>query len=221
MRITAALLLASLTVVAHANAGERPSIKGEYVEARTAEVFAGGCIMNSEAETMGRQALMAWRITSGVFDGVTLDGLTVAAAVAADRNLGMREMGGEEPTAVKAIITVDPRATAAQRDALVKLVRELSNGLITHVVRVDVAPIRFATSQNYVEVSVPETMMLTVNKEMKHDPSCGAMQWFKPFTKLADASMGVAEEHSFDGNGLNTKWSAPNKRSAFFGTFVY
>jgi hypothetical protein len=35
----------------------------------------------------------------------------VAAAVAGDRNLGMREMGGEEPTAVKAIITVDPRAT--------------------------------------------------------------------------------------------------------------
>jgi hypothetical protein len=221
MRIIAALLLASLTVVAHANAGERTPIKGEYVEARTAEVFAGGCIMNSEAETLGRQALMAWRITSGVFDGVTLDGLTVAAAVAGDRNLGMREMGGEEPTAVKAIITVDPRATAAQRDALVKLVRELSNGLITHVVRVDVAPVRFATSQNYVEVSVPETMMLTVNKEMKHDPSCGAMQWFKPFTKLADAAMGVAEEHSFDGNGLNTKWSAPNKRSAFFGTVIY
>jgi hypothetical protein len=196
-------------------------ITGEYVEARTAEVFAGGCIMNSEAETMGRQALMAWRITTGVFDGVTLDGLTVAAAVAGDRNLGMREMGGEEPTAVKAIITVDSRANAAQRDALVKLVRQLSKGLITHVVRVDVAPIRFATSPTYVEVSVPDTLMLTVNKEMKHDPSCGAMQWFKPFTALADAAMGVAEEHSFDGNGLNTKWSAPNKRSAFFGTFVY
>lgn len=202
-------------------AADDKRITGEYVEARTAEVFAGGCIMNSEAETMGRQALMAWRITTGVFDGVTLDGLTVAAAVAGDRNLGMREMGGEEPTAVKAIITVDPRANAAQRDALVKLVRELSKGLITHVVRVDVAPIRFATSQNYVEVSVPDTMLLTVNKEMKHDPSCGAMQWFKPFTTLADAAMGVAEEHSFDGNGLNTKWSAPNKRSAFFGTFVY
>jgi hypothetical protein len=204
------------------NADDRKPITGEYVEARTAEVFAGGCIMNSEAETLGRQALMAWRITSGLFDGVDLAGLTVAAAVAGDRNLGMREMGGEEPTAVKAIITVDPRASAAQRNALVKLVRELSNGLITHVIRVDVAPVRFATSQHYVEVSVPDNaMLLTVNKEMKHDPSCGAMQWFKPFTRLADASMGVAEEHSFEGNGLNTKWSAPNKRSAFFGTFVY
>ena len=196
-------------------------ITGDYVEARTAEVFAGGCIMNSEAETMGRQAVMAWRITAGTFDGVSLDGLTVAAAVAGDRNLGMREMGGEEPTAVKAIITVDPRATAAQREALVRLVRELSGGLITHIVRVDVAPVRFATSQNYVEVSVPDSMLLTVNKEMKHDPSCGAMQWFKPFTRLAHSAMGVAEAHEYSGQGLGTKWSAPNKRSAFFGTFTY
>jgi hypothetical protein len=196
-------------------------ITGEYVEARTAEVFAGGCIMNSEAETMGRQAIMAWKITSGSFEGVALDGLTVAAAVAGDRNLGMREMGGEEPTAVKAIITVDPRATPAQRDALVRFVRAMSRGLITQVVRVDTAPIKFATSQNYVEVSVPERMQLTVNKVMKHDPSCGAMQWFKPFSTLEHSSMGVAEAHSFSGQGLGTKWSAPDKRSAFFGTFAY
>jgi hypothetical protein len=218
LSVTAAIALSAVALTAD----DKGRITGEYVEARTAEVFAGGCIMNSEAETLGRQAVMAWRITSGTFHGVALDGLIVAAAVAGDRNLGMREMGGEEPTAVNAIIIVDPRATATQRDALVKLVRELSNGLITHVVRVDVAPVKFATSQKYVEVSVPvDSIQLTVNKEMKHDPSCGAMQWFKPFTKLGDAAMGVAEEHSFEGQGLNTKWSAPNKRSAFFGTFVH
>jgi hypothetical protein len=218
-----ALTLAALTLTAGSlSAGERARISGEYVEARTAEVFAGGCIMNSEAETMGRQAIMAWKITAGSLDGVVLDGLTVAAAVAGDRNLGMREMGGEEPTAVKAIITVDPRATPAQRTALVRLARELSRGLITEVVRVDTAPIKFATSQNYVEVSVPDqSLQLTVNKEMKHDPSCGAMQWFKPFTTMAQSAMGVAEVHSFSGPGLGTKWSAPDKRSAFFGTFTY
>jgi hypothetical protein len=218
--IITAVLLAAGAVGLGAEPGDR--IKGEYVEARTAEVFAGGCIMNSEAETMGRQAILAWRITSGSMDGVALDGLTVAAAVAGDRNLGMREMGGEEPTAVKAIIVVDPRATPAQRDALVRLARELSRGLITHVVRVDTAPIKFATSQHYVEVSVPDnSIQLTVNKEMKHDPSCGAMQWFKPFTTMTESAMGVAETHAFNGQGLGTKWSAPDKRSAFFGTFAY
>jgi hypothetical protein len=203
------------------SADDPKPIVGDYVEARTAEVFAGGCIMNSEAETMGRQAVMAWRITTGSFKGVSLDGLTVVAAVAGDRNLGMREMGGEAPTAVKAIITVDPRATARQRAALAALVRELSGGLITEVIRVDSAPIRFATSAKYVEVSAADTLLLTVNKEMTHDPSCGAMQWFKPFTQMAQPSMGVAEAHSFSGEGLGTKWSAPDKRSAFWGTFSY
>jgi len=221
MKHALCLFAASTLLVGIVSADERGRLTGEYVEARTAEVFAGGCIMNSEAETMGRQAVMAWRITTGSFKGVAIDGLTVIAAVAGDRNLGMREMGGEAPTAVKAIITVDPRATPAQRDALVALVGELSGGLITQVVRVDTAPVRFATSPTYVEVSASDTLLLTVNKDMKHDPSCGAMQWFKPFTQMAQSSMGVAETHSFSGNGLGTKWSAPDKRSAFWGTFSY
>jgi len=41
------------------------SIKGAYVEARTAEVFAGGCVINGEAATTGREALMAWKVDRG------------------------------------------------------------------------------------------------------------------------------------------------------------
>jgi hypothetical protein len=215
------LVVATLMLTAVVSADDKNRLSGEYVEARTAEVFAGGCIMNSEAETMGRQAIMAWRITSGSFEDTALDGLTVAAALAGDRNLGMREMGGEGPTAVKAIVTIDPRATPAQHDALVRFVGAMSRGLITQIVRIDTAPIKFANSPQYVEVSVPGSMQLTVNKTMKHDPSCGAMQWFKPFSTLQESAMGVAETHSFTGQGLGTKWSAPDKRSAFFGTFVY
>ena len=215
--LAAALLLGASPAVA---ANPAP-IVGDYVEARTAEVFAGGCIMNSEAETMGRQAVMAWRITTGTYRGVVLDGLTVVAAVAGDRNLGMRELGGEAASVVRAIITVDLRATPEQREALVDLARELSGGLITEVVRVESAPIRFATTAKYIEVSASDTVQLTVNKEMTHDPSCGAMQWFHPFTSLDDSAMGTADAHAFSGSGLGTRWSAPGKRSAFFGTFSY
>jgi hypothetical protein len=217
LTLAAAILISTSAAVA----GERGTITGEYVEARTAEVFAGGCIMNSEAETMGRQAVMAWRVTTGTYKGVSLDGLTVVAVVAGDRNLGMRELGGEEPTAVKAIITVDLRATPMQRAALVELAQDLSGGLITEIVRVETAPIRFATTSKYIEVSAADTMQLSVNKEMAHDPSCGAMQWFTPFTTLSSSAIGVADTHAYSGTGLGTKWSAPGKRSAFFGTFSY
>jgi hypothetical protein len=35
------------------------------------------------------------------------------------------------------------------------------------------------------------------------------------------ATMGVAAENVFEGAALGTKWSDPNKRSAYFGTFSY
>jgi hypothetical protein len=94
--------------------------------------------------------------------------------------------------------------------------------LISDVVKVEAGPVRFATTSKYVEVSVPDTLELVVNKEMKHDPSCGAMQWFKPFSpQLTSSALGTAEAHEFSGAGLGSKWSAPHKRSAFWGTFSY
>ena len=38
---------------------------------------------------------------------------------------------------------------------------------------------------------------------------------------LTQSAMGTAEAHAFSGTGLGSKWSAPNKRSAFWGEFVY
>ena len=211
-----------MAVVVTAASADPARITGEYVEARTAEIFAGGCIMNSEAETAGRQAVLAWRVTSGQLNGVMLDGLSVAAAVAGDRNLGMRELGGDAPQVVRAVITVDVRATEAQRLALVQLARDLSGELITEIVRVDAAPIAFASTGQSVDVEVPETLRLSINKTIVHDPSCGAMQWFTPFSRrLVAPAMGTADAHAFTGTGLNSRWSAPHKKSAFFAAFAY
>src|SRR5260221_9100612 len=54
-------------------AGGKNTVSGAYVEARTAEVFTGGCIMNSEAETMGKQAVLAWKVDRGSFNGIAID----------------------------------------------------------------------------------------------------------------------------------------------------
>src|SRR5712671_6824568 len=45
------------------------TVSGQYVEARTAEIFTGGCIMGSEAETMGKQAVLAWKVDRGTAPG--------------------------------------------------------------------------------------------------------------------------------------------------------
>lgn len=216
-----ALTVAALIALAAAPlmAGGKGTVSGSYVEARTAEVFTGGCIMNSEAETMGKQAVLAWRVDRGSFNGVAIDGLAVVAALSGDRNLGMTEMGGAKPT-VRSAIYVDARANAAQQLALVAMANELSNGLVGTIVNVTPSPIQFADHGAEIEVTTGP-IALDVSKHMPHDPTCGAMQWFHPFTSLNDAAMGLTAAHTFTGSSLGTKWSDPNRRSAFFGTFSY
>ena len=200
-------------------AGGRGTVSGEYVEARTAEVFTGGCIMNSEAETMGKEALLAWKVDRGSFNGIAIDGLSVVAAVSGDRNLGMQEMGGEKPS-VRSALFVDQRANAAQQLALVAMANELSKGLVGTIVQVTPAPIAFTDHGSEIQV-IAGPASLDVNKHMTHDPTCGAMQWFHPLALVDAPTIGVAAEHVFTGSALGTKWSDPNKRSAFFGRFAY
>ncbi len=219
--MTRAMVVAALVGLAASPlmAGSSSTVSGEYVEARTAEVFTGGCIMSSEAEMVGRQAVLAWKVNHGTFNGATLDGLSVVAAVAGDRNLGLQEIGGDKAT-TRSVIFVDARANAAQQMALVALANRLSKGLVGTVVQVTPAPIQFADQGQEIRVATSQ-VALDVNKAMKHDPTCGAMQWFHPLAAVDGATIGVADQHVFSGAALGTKWSDPNKRSAFFGTFSY
>jgi len=219
---TRILLVATAISVATSSlvAGPAPSVTGDYVEARTAEVFAGGCIMNSEAETMGKEAVLAWRITRGSYKGVNLDGLAVVAAVAGDRNLGIREMGGEAPTVVRGTIVVDASASAPQRDALVSLVGEMTRGLVTELRAVEQKPIRFAERSDLVEVDAGEAR-LRVNRKVTHSASCGAMQWFHPLAAGTEAAVAMTDTQAYGGPILGTRWQQVDKKSAFVGRFAF
>jgi hypothetical protein len=175
--------------------------------------------MNGEAATGGREALLAWKVDKGQVDGVPLDGLAIVAALAADANLGIHEIGGESTTA-RAALYIDSRATPAQRKALVAMVRSLAGDLISSVVQETAAPIAFTDSGHAITVST-DTLKLAVEKHLSHDASCGNKQWFSPLTAVDHAEMGTTDENAFSGPALCTKWSDPNKRSSFFGTFSY
>ncbi len=216
-------LMLTVTLVALAAsrllAGGGGTVKGSYVEARTAEVFAGGCVMNSEAGTAGRQAILAWKIDRGTFNGVTLDGLSVVAAVAGDQNLGIQEIGGSRAT-TKAAVYVDQRASVPQQMALIAMANQLSGGMMNTVVQITPTPIAFSEDHDTVRLAAGH-VALDVNKHLEHDPQCGGMQWFHPLSTGTQATLGQTQRHMFTGASLGTKWSDPFKRSAFFGTFAY
>jgi hypothetical protein len=212
------ILAAAIGLLASPALAGSSAIVGDYVEARTAEVFTGGCIMGMEGETSGREAVLAWRVTSGAWDGVRLDGLKVVAVVAGDVNLGTRELGGTAPTSVAAIVMVDERATPAQRDALVTLARTLSNGLVTNVVDVRPTGVTFERDAEAIRVQAGAAR-LSVATELKHDPSCGAMKWFDPLGRVDGPAVGLTKMFAFADGTLNRRWQQVDRRSAFFGTF--
>jgi hypothetical protein len=217
--MTAAVLAGLMAAPLGVRAASDNAITGAYVEARTAEVFTGGCIMNGEAETAGREALLAWKVTHGSVNGVALDGLAIVAAVAGDANLGIREIGGETAHTRSAVF-VDERATLAQRAALMSMARELAKDVIGTVVQVTPTPIQFVDEGHAIRVSAAP-LRLTVEKHLQHDPACGGKQWFHPLSAVNGPAMGTTAENVFNGTALGTKWSDPNKRSSFFGTFAF
>ena len=214
-----ALSVALSSLMAATLAAGPTSVTGTYVEARTAEVFAGACIMNGEAGTAGREALLAWKVDRGQVDGVSVDGLAVVAAIASNTNLGIHEIGGES-TPARAVIYTDARATDVQRKALVTMVTSLSGSLIGSVVKETPAAIQFVDRGHQIDVST-DALKLSVEKHLTHDPSCGNKQWFNPLTRVDHAEMGMTNQNQFSGPALCDKWSDPNKASSFFGTFSY
>jgi len=195
------------------------TLTGTYVEARTSEIFAGACVINGEAATAGREALLAWKVDSGRFNGVSLDGLAVVAAVVGDANLSVQEIGGEVAN-TRAALFVDARATEPQRRALVAMAKTLAGRVVSTIAEVTPASIEFVAGDSDIQVAVP-TARLRVRKEMEHDSTCGNKKWFDPLANVHHADLGIAVENAFSGTSLGTKWSDPNKRSSFFGTFSY
>ena len=69
-----AAMLVAVSALVFSSRAESISLRGDYVEVRTASVFAGACHYNGEVITTGRDALMAWNVTSGNWQGVDLTG---------------------------------------------------------------------------------------------------------------------------------------------------
>jgi hypothetical protein len=212
--VAAAVILAGAVSVS----ADSSAITGDYVEARTAEVFTGGCIMNMEGETSGREAVMAWRVNRGAYGGVALDGLKVVAIVAGDVNLGTHELGGAAPKEISSIVFVDDRATGAQRDALVSLARSLSNGLIGQAADVRASSVTFERGSETISVQAGSAR-LNVGTRLEHNPSCGAVKWFEPLGKVDAAAIGMTKMFTFADPALDRRWQQIDRRSAFFGTF--
>ena len=124
MKLLATAVLVSLACALPLAAQDAPAISGDYLEARSNEVYTCGCLYSGQMTTAGREAILAWRITRGVYQGTALAGVKVAAVVVGEANLGAYD--GPRRTA----LYLDESASDAQLRAIVALwQREYSQAL--------------------------------------------------------------------------------------------
>src|SRR5438067_11133174 len=87
------LALAALVLVALTSPAAAAGITGQYVEARTCDVWTGPCFANADFNLTGKNAVLGWRVDRGSLDNVSLDGLGVVAVISASDTLGLEQTG--------------------------------------------------------------------------------------------------------------------------------
>jgi len=198
------------------------SVRGEYIEARTADVYTGPCFANSEVDLVGNLAVFGWKVDKGTFQGVNIDGLSVVGVVKAASTLG-NVNGNAYP--VKSVIIVDDKANPEQRLALKAFAQRMGGDLLQDVVRVDYQPIAFDITGDSIHAGSAKMTAGTLASIQTRainpgDHLCSnEVTWYRPLTKTTHAMPAYALAHTYRGTGLNTTWSSPEKRSAFLGEF--
>jgi len=210
--ILAAIIIA-VGALAFSSQAENVSLRGDYVVVRTASVFAGACHYNCEVVTTGRDAMMAWKVNSGKWQGIDLSGVRVLAVVSADANLAENNAGRQSE------IIIDSQASRQQALAMVNALKEKYAASLGRVVEVRTAPISFERNGRTYAVVTDEA---AINVEgMPNDLCCRMpnLVWYAPLVGLENRKVGYTSKALYNGKVVGEPWSRSGENSAFYGTF--
>jgi len=237
MLTSALTTLGCLLLAASPPSTDASRIKGDYVEARTADVYTGPCFSNAEIFITGHQAVMAWKVTEGSWRGVNLNGLSVAAAL-----VGTTTFSEDDNKSARSVLIVDKKATPAQREALVAMAKELGGDRLKNVVAVrdsvlivtvedhsasseagDVEHKRHGMPHAPLALfSAPGLAEILTRPLGDGDHFCGnETVSYSPLSRGVSALPAYTLRHNYAGSELDTRWNDPNCRSSFVGHFTY
>ena len=213
----AGLALAVCAVAGAAGEAKAPSavLTGDYVEARTASVFAGACHYNGELTTTGRDAEIVWHVRSGSSHGVDLSGLTAVAAVTADDNFK------NDAARRRSMLFIDDRATGAQMKALGGLLMTTYKAALGRVVGIKPTHISFSRVGDSFRMDAKGVGKLDVasmpNGECCKQPN---LVWYRPLVDITDRKVGFTRESGVADSALGVSWTKYNQNTAFYGNFT-
>ena len=194
---------------------QRQEVSGDYIEGRSNHVYGCYCEWSGEGVTGGREAILAWGIREGSFDGVSLAGVKMAAVIVGERTLSM----GEAPRT--SILFLDSAASAAQRQAAERFLRRHYARLLGQVRNVHAVQIQFRREADSAALSVGQMLNLVMRRAVLPDDVLqGATLWYDPFIPLVESTLGTTLNHRYWGQDFDQRWehSEPTT-SGYFGRF--
>ena len=178
-------------------------MQGEYIEARSASVYTGACHFGAEFVDGGKEATLVWNIHSGIWNDVSLDGLTVIAIVTAKKNLAI------DTETRKSVLYVDAETTAAQRAALREMLETKQIEVLGDIVAMQAAELSFAKEGTRFDVTVGkvgEVLALSANRY----PCAACTQphqiWYEPLAPVQNAIVGKSEVYRYQDTQLAVTW---------------
>jgi hypothetical protein len=124
------------------------------------------------------------------------------------------------------VLIVDAKATPVERDALVHFAQAQTAGLLSEILAMETAPIRFEAEVNgrhgYATLEAGNLARISTRMITSGDSICHNEEIFYP--PLAEGLMHsmpvVATESAYRGNHLGLIWNEAERRGAFVGHFM-
>ena len=222
MKITVLLSILALSTVASFAGNQTPAISGDYLEVRSCDVYTGPCFANAEMNLTGKEGMLLWSVREGTWKGTKLDGLRVMAVVHTDATLGDINF---QPRPGNAVLIVDSKANAKQKDALADFARTMGDKVISKVVAVRSAPIEArlgkCTAGGCASVKAGNLVEISTScLGAKHDVCGNEDTYYPPLSKVEGAYPVFTDVATFNGEGLDVTWQISGKRSAFLASFA-
>jgi len=179
----------------------RPAVSGEYVEARSGEVYTCGCLFSSEQVTAGQEAILAWDIREGEHNGSPLGGMKAAAVIVAQGNLGLAA------TTRRSVLYISSESTPDQREAVVDLLSHNYGQMLGEIIAVDAAPVSFYKDVGQTHVRVGDTLDLTVRAtRLPEDAHPGSFLWYGPFISVKAPTLSTTLYYRYWGSDFARQW---------------
>lgn len=188
--------------------------RGRFAELHSREVFAGACVVNSEANQPGNYTLRVWQFEQGSLNGVLLRGLSVALLEKSGENLADRGIASD------AVAYLPPGLSPTQRAALLSWARQNTAAKLDDS-HVKVAPLQTEFADNQVRFSAGTELTFTggVPEPCTTGNNCGETLWYQPRSTASSFAVDQLGQSRIIEPLLGLRWMDHGRKTLFVGRF--